>query len=94
MFRIARDDDGRIVLSGTLDAAHAEEARAMLNGVQESCTLDCAALSYISSLGLGVLAATQKRLIQKGHGLRIVNLNDHLRNIFRIASFDQIFDID
>ncbi len=52
-----------------------------------------AALEYISSAGLGVLLKTQKRAMATGQGLRLVNANQHIRDIFKYAGFDRIFEI-
>jgi len=43
--------------------------------------------------GLGVLLKTQKRVMQAGRGLRLVNVNRHISDIFRYAGFDKIFEI-
>jgi anti-anti-sigma factor len=55
--------------------------------------VDFAKLDYISSAGLGVLLAAQKELSARGQGLRIINMNGHIRDVFRLSGFDQIFDI-
>lgn len=94
MFEVSRADDGAIQLHGRLDASRVADAAAVFSEVTESCTVDCAELNYISSAGLGVLFATQRRLAEAGKGLRLVNLNRHLREIFQIAGFDRVFDID
>jgi anti-sigma B factor antagonist len=93
MFDIRLVDDGRILLSGRLDASQVESARAVLGAVTESCTLDFAELEYISSLGLGVLLEAQKRLSESGHGLVITNLSVHIADLFKLAGFDLIFEI-
>ena len=59
----------------------------------DSCVVDFDGLSYISSAGLGLLFATQKRLVDGGSALTLVNLNPHIREIFHIAGFDKIFEI-
>ena len=56
--------------------------------------LDFADLEYISSAGLGVLLIAQKRVMQSGGGLRIINLNRHIGDIFRFSGFDKIFTIE
>ena len=94
MFDIWRNDDGTIALGGRLDASQAEAAREFLAPVTESVTLDFAELAYISSAGLGVLIAAQRRLAARGHGLRIRNLNRHIAELFEIAGFRAIFDIE
>lgn len=92
MFEIRRSEDC-ITLHGRFDAAQTEAASDLLDEVSESTTLDFSELDYISSAGLGVLLATQKRLMAGGHGLRLRNLNPHIREIFEMAGFTRIFEI-
>jgi anti-sigma B factor antagonist len=94
MFAIRVTSEGRIELEGRFDAAQVPAAQEVLSGVEESTVLDCATLDYISSAGLGVLFATQKRLMGAGGGLKLVHLNPHIREVFEIAGFDTIFDIE
>ena len=93
MFDIKVAEDGRVQLCGRLDASQVDGARATLGEISESCTLDFSELEYISSLGLGVLLETQKRLSESGHGLVVTNLSDHIADLFRLAGFDLVFDI-
>ena len=94
MFDISNDGNGRIEMSGRFDASQADRARDVLNQVSDDCTIDFDALDYISSAGLGVLLGAQKRLVESGKTLRLVNLNRHIREIFHIAGFDHIFEIE
>ena len=94
MFEITRDDDGVVHLQGRLDAAQIGKAKEVLCLVDDSYVVDFAELSYISSAGLGLLFATQKRLVDQGRALTLANLNPHIREVFRIAGFDNIFAID
>jgi anti-anti-sigma factor len=94
MFDIQRDGQHRVVVSGRLDAANAEKALAFLQGVEDHCEIDMAALEYISSAGLGVLLRTHKRLSDDGSGLRLVNVNSHIRDIFSYSGFDKLFEIE
>jgi anti-anti-sigma factor len=57
-------------------------------------TVDCTALEYLSSAGLGVLLKTQKRLLAIGGKLRLTGVNRHLQDIFSYSGFDQIFEIE
>ena len=86
--------DGSVVMAGRLDAAQAPAAQAFLDRVQGVVTLDCGRLEYISSAGLGVLLKTQKRLMAAKGGLRLANVNRHLRDVFQYSGFDQIFEIE
>jgi anti-sigma B factor antagonist len=94
MFEITRDNNGRVLLHGRFDAAQIAGAKEVLSLVDDSCVVDFAGLSYISSAGLGLLFATQKRLVDNGAALTLTNLNPHIREVFRIAGFDNIFAID
>ncbi len=93
MFQIAHDDSGAIVLEGRLDAAQAPRAQAFLDEVTGPCVLDMGRLEYISSAGLGVLLRTHKRLIDGG-GLKLVNVNRHIGDIFTFSGFDRLFEIE
>jgi anti-sigma B factor antagonist len=93
MFDIKLAADGRVLLSGRLDASQVESVRTVLSAVTQSCTLDFSELEYISSLGLGVLLEAQKRLTEAGHGLVITNLSVHIADLFKLAGFDLIFEI-
>ena len=93
MFEITRGDDGTISLNGRLDASQVDCARKVFDQVEESCRVDFADLTYISSAGLGLLFGTQKRLVDNSGGLTLVNLSAHIREIFQIAGFDNIFEI-
>jgi anti-sigma B factor antagonist len=87
-------DNGDIELIGRLDASQTEKANVVFRDIMTSRTLDCKELEYISSAGLGVLLATQQRLRAAGHGLRLTNLNKHIRDIFMFTGFEKIFTID
>ena len=93
MFEIKRNENGTISLHGRLDASQVNNARVVFAQVKESCDVDFAELSYISSAGLGLLFGTQKKLVDGGGGLTLINLSPHIREIFQIAGFDNIFEI-
>lgn len=93
MFDVKKDTNGNILLHGRFDASQIESAKAAFESINESCTMDFENLSYISSAGLGLLFATQKRLVDSGEAITLTNLNPHIREIFAIAGFDNIFEI-
>ena len=93
MLDIQLSDNGEIRLVGRLDAAQAPKAQEFLDAVGETRTVDMKDLEYISSAGLGVLLKTQKRLAAGGGGLKLVNLNKHILDVFRYSGLDQIFEI-
>ncbi|MEO5630144.1 MAG: STAS domain-containing protein [Thermomonas sp.] len=93
MLEIQQGDGQTVVLSGRLDAAQAERAQAFLDAVQPPCVLDLHGLEYISSAGLGVLLKTHKRLFAGG-GIRLVNVNPHVLDIFRYSGMDKLFAVE
>lgn len=93
MFDIRINDQGDVILSGRLDAAQTEKASEILNKITKSVSVDFKDLQYISSAGLGVLLATQKRLSQSGARLKLINMNSHIKDVFHFARFDMIFEI-
>ncbi len=94
MFECRIEENGRIFLSGRLDASQSERAKKEFDAIAKSAVVDFKDLEYISSAGLGVLFATQKRLKDAGHGLKLVNMNAHIRDVFRYARFDLVFEIE
>ena len=94
MFQIGLDDASMIVVEGRLDAAQAPRAQEFLDAVTEECVLDLGKLEYISSAGLGVLLRTHKRLMTDGRGLKLINVNSHINDIFMYSGFDKLFEIE
>lgn len=86
-------EQGEVIMSGRLDAAQCEKALQFLDGVPAPHVVDLAGLDYVSSAGLGVLLKTQKRVMAGGQGLKLVSVNKHIRDIFKYAGFDKIFEI-
>jgi anti-anti-sigma factor len=93
VFSIEVTGAGVIALSGSFDASQADRAREVFGTLKDSAVVDFSGLDYISSAGLGVLLGAQQRLNAQGKGLTIVHMNGMIRDVFRIARFDQIFDI-
>ncbi len=94
MFDVKLGEQNELLFFGRLDAAQASTARNHLDRIQETTVLDFSNLEYISSAGLSVLLFTQKRLNENGHHLKLKNLNKHIREVFRYAGFDMIFEIE
>jgi anti-sigma B factor antagonist len=94
MLTIESGSDGAVVIAGRLDAAQSPKAQAFLDQVLGQVNLDCRALEYISSAGLGVLLKTQKRLLTSSGKLRLTGVRPHLLDILKYSGFDQIFEIE
>lgn len=94
MFHIDKDDNDVVVVKGRLDAAQAPVAQSFLDRITGRCVVDLQELEYVSSAGLGVLLRTHKRLMAGGEGLKLINVNSHVNDIFTYSGFDKLFDIE
>lgn len=94
MFEIEQGEKGRVLFSGRLDAAQCAKAQAFLNAAADPQDFDFAGLEYISSAGLGVLLRAHKKVMASGGKLRLVNVNNHIYDIFRYSGFDQLFEVE
>jgi len=94
MFSIEFAENGDILCSGRLDAAQCAMAQEFMDTISGPNVLDFAQLEYISSAGLGILLKTQKRLVEGGAGLKIINVNNHIHDVFRYSGFHSIFEIE
>jgi len=63
-------------------------------GKFDSLIIDFSNLEYISSAGLRVLIATQKKLKPENIPMTIKNANDTIKEIFRMSGFDKILKIE
>lgn len=84
-----------LALSGRLDTATSptlEAEIASLDGV-DNLTLDFASLEYLSSAGLRVILAMQKKMKEQGK-MTIKNVNDTIMEVFEITGFVDILTIE
>ena len=85
-----------IALEGRLDTTTAPELEKALKDSIEAATeltLDFAALDYISSAGLRVLLSAHKTMSKKG-GMKVINSNEMVREVFDVTGFADILDIE
>lgn len=94
MYSLTSDGKGTIQMSGIIDSSHADAVREFFKEIEQSCTIDCEGLEFISSAGLGILVATYKRLSTKGETIRLVNVRENVKKIFHLARFDRLFSIE
>ncbi len=95
---LKRSEDGKaldVALIGVVDAANITEieeaVKKELDGVTE-LTFDMKELEYISSAGLRFLLKMHKTMKSKGT-MWIRNVNDDVKDIFRITGFLNHFNI-
>ena len=93
MFEAERKGNSEIMLTGRFDASQVEKAKKVFDTITKSCSVDFTNLEYISSAGLSVLLVTQKRLSKSGDSLKLIKMSKHIRDVFRYAGFDTVFEI-
>lgn len=84
-----------VIVDGDITATTApelESALGDLNGVKE-LTFDFDKVSYISSAGLRVLLACQKKMMAVAGDMRIINCNDFVTDIFEIVGYDRFMKL-
>jgi anti-sigma B factor antagonist len=94
MFEATLGGENEVALSGRFDASQVDRAKIVFDALTRSTRVNFKDLEYISSAGLGVLIATQKRLSETGGRLKLTNLTGHVKDIFYYAGFDKIFEIE
>jgi anti-anti-sigma factor len=94
MFDIHAREDGIIVFKGRLDTAQAGKARSFVDARPDSGVFDFRELDYISSAGLGVLLVAHKRLMRSGGALRLINVNNHIHDVFHYSGFVKLFQVE
>ena len=91
MFKIEETSQNEIKITGEFDASQAEIVTDFLEKYNVTITLNFEELSYISSMGLGILVKNYHRLNGIGHKIILKNLNDHIKDVFKYTRLDQLF---
>ena len=93
------EKDGKYVvaLEGELDTAHAIEVEQAMQPLHEvsgkEIILDCTKLEYIASSGLRILLGLLKSAKANGNKVVLKNLNDEIKEVFKMTGFIDIFEI-
>ena len=96
---IEKNYDGEeltVLVENQIDTVTAPDFENEINdemGKFDSLVLDFKNLEYISSAGLRVLIATQKKLKPDNIPFIIKNVNESVGEIFRMSGFDKILNI-
>ncbi len=97
--KINQQKDGNVLtvaLEGRLDTTTSPELEAVLSieleGV-EKLIMDFSELAYLSSAGLRVLLAAQKRMYKQGE-MVVKNVNETIMEVFDITGFVDILTIE
>ncbi len=84
-------------IAGRIDTITSQDLEKEINeefGNFDSLIIDFTDLEYISSAGLRVLIAVQKKLTHENIPFVIKNVNDTVDEIFRMSGFNKILKIE
>jgi anti-sigma B factor antagonist len=94
ILKTVNGEELNVSLDGRLDTITSTEFDAFLSENLQgigAITIDCEKLSYISSAGLRVLLATQKKM--KG-ALKLKNVQEVVMEVFEITGFVDVLTIE
>ena len=87
-----------ITFIGSLDTAAAIEVEQTLKPITEGegkdIVIECQELEYIASSGLRILLDLLKKNKAKGHNVILRNVNDDIKNVFKITGFINLFEFE
>jgi len=92
--------EGKIIatLEGELDTAAAMEVEKELHPLYENkgrdIVIECGKLEYIASSGLRILLGILKSTKAGGNKVTLRNMNDDIKNVFKMTGLINLFDIE
>jgi len=86
-----------VVVSGSLDESNCNYLldcmkEEVLEG-RKKLILDCSHLTYISSMGLGVLARMHSRMKKTGGDVKLAGVHGTVANLLNIVRFNTLFNL-
>lgn len=93
------DENIIVTMVGSLDTAAAIETEQTLKAVtaedvDKDILFECEELEYIASSGLRILLDVLKKTKAKSHKVILRNLNDDIKNVFKITGFINLFEFE
>jgi len=92
--------DGKLIatLEGEMDTAAAIEAEEALQSLYKSdgrdVFIECEGLEYIASSGLRILLGILKGAKAAGSKVTLCNVNEDIKNVFKLTGFIDLFDFE
>jgi len=84
-----------VSVSGRIDATTYKDLESILNELidqnKSDIVLNLEGVVYISSVGLRVLLAAQKKVRQKKGDVKLVSLQPFVREVFEMTGFNRLF---
>lgn len=92
------DDKYVVTLEGEMDTAAAIEAEEVLKQLYDNdgkeVVFECKGLEYIASSGLRILISILKATVAKGNRVVLRNVNEDIKNVFKLTGFLNIFEFE
>lgn len=83
---------GGVSLGGRISSESAPKLKKELERATDNLLIDFAAVTFMSSAGLGVLLATQKRLASEQKEMYLCNVAAPIKNVFSLSALDSFFN--
>jgi anti-anti-sigma factor len=99
-FEVSIDDKGDgdvlVVVRGDLDLAAVPRLREAVEPVQRSVSvvIDCSALDFVDSSGLGCLVELRNRALDRGGDLRLINVPRPAARTITMGGLAEVLGID
>ncbi len=94
MFQVEYNRDAQtLFLSGNFDAQKADEVKELFEKVDNSITVDMSGLDFICSAGIGIMIMAYRKLKEQGKDICLINLNEHIKQVFKVSLLDKVFNI-
>jgi anti-anti-sigma factor len=79
--------------TGEIDVTQVPELRDEILALppDRSVHLDLSTVSYLDSSGLGLLVLLRKRLVRRGAGVTLVDVQPHVRRVLEITGLNRAF---
>jgi len=92
----SNEDNGKVIsVRGEIDIYSGPDFRENLLQAMGDCkqniVLDCSEMTYIDSMGLGIMVAALKRVRQNGCNITIRNARPNVKKLFTITGLDKVF---
>ena len=91
-------DSVKISLVGEVDIYTSQKLKEKLYSIVDTSNMDlrinCNALNYIDSTGLGIFVGTLKKAKQKDRKIYIENLKENIKKLFLITGLDKLFILE
>ncbi|MCB1307247.1 MAG: STAS domain-containing protein [Leptospiraceae bacterium] len=65
----------------------------LLDADEKDIVLDFDGLRVLDSSGIGLLIQIQRRLVAANRSIQLINLNNHVREVFRVSGLDKVFEL-